>query len=80
MNNVIKDLYHIKDFTVQITKNTRAAIVNLTQDISVNIEEDFINSGDILTMTVNITNEANKEISIILFGNVIISKHLYYLY
>ena len=46
--------------------------MNLTQDISINIEDDFINSGDILTMTVNITNEANKEISIILFANVTI--------
>ena len=46
--------------------------MNLTQDISINIEDDFINSGDILTMMVNITNEANKEISIILLANVMI--------
>ena len=60
-----------------INENTSDSIVILTQDIShvtFNIEDDFINSGDILTVTVNITNEVNDEISIILFTNIMTGK------
>ena len=65
-----------------INKNTGESIVILTQDMSnvtINIEDDFINSCDILTMRVNITNEANEENSIILFTNVTISKYVFML-
>ena len=51
-----------------INKNTGESKVILTQDMSnvtINIEDDFINSGDILTIGLNITNEANEEISMI---------------
>ena len=61
--------YEILQFEFElINNNTGESIVNLTQDISnvtINIEDDFINTGDILTMRVNITNEANEEISMI---------------
>ena len=60
-----------------INNNTGESIVILTQDIynvTFNIEDDFINSGDILTMTVIITNEVNDEISIILFINIMTGK------
>ena len=72
--------YEILQFEFElINNNTGESKLILTQDISnvtINIEDDFINSGDILTMRVNITNEANEEISIILFTNVTISKWL----
>ena len=72
--------YEILQFEFElINNNTGDSIVNLTQDISnvtINIEDDFINTGDILTMRVNITNEANKEISIILFTNIMSSKYV----
>ena len=58
-----------------INNNTGESKVIQTQDISnvtINIEDDFINSGDILTIGLNITNEANEEISII-------SKYVYML-
>ena len=67
-------------FKFELTNNnTEDSIVIRTQDISnvtFNIEDWFINSGDILTMRVNITNEANEEISIILFSDVMISKYV----
>ena len=70
--------YEILQFEFElINKNTGESKVILTQDISnvtINIEDDFINSGDILTTRVNITNEANEEIPIILFSDVMISK------
>ena len=72
--------YEILQFEFElINNNTGESIVNLTQDISnvtINIEDDFINTGDILTMRVNITNEANEEISIILFTNIMSSKYV----
>ena len=71
--------YEILQFEFElINNNTGESKLILTQDISnvtINIEDDFINSGDILTMRLNITNEANEEISIILFTNVMISKY-----
>ena len=76
--------YEILKFEFKlINKNTGESKLILTQDISnvtINIEDDFINSGDILTMRVNITNEANEEISIILFTNIMISKYMYFCY
>ena len=73
--------YETLQFELQlINENTTDSIVILTQDvlnISIDIENDFFNSGDILTMRLNITNEANEEISIILFTNVMISKYNY---
>ena len=75
--------YEILQFEFElINNNTGESKLILTQDISnvtINIEDDFINSGDILTMRVNITNEANEENSIILFTNVTISKYLFML-
>ena len=72
--------YEILQFEFElINNNTGDSIVNLTQDIynvTINIEDDFINTGDILTMRVNITNEANEEISIILFTNIMSSKYV----
>ena len=72
--------YEILQFEFElINNNTGDSIVNQTQDISnvtINIEDDFINTGDILTMRVNITNEANEEISIILFTNITSSKYV----
>ena len=72
--------YEILQFEFElINNNTGESIVNLTQDIynvTINIEDDFINTGDILTMRVNITNEANEEISIILFTNIMSSKYV----
>ena len=75
--------YEILQFEFElINNNTGDSIVNLTHDISnvtINIEDDFINTGDILTMRVNITNEANEEIPIILFTNIMISKYVFML-
>ena len=72
--------YEILQFEFElINNNTGESIVIITQDISnvtINIEDDFINTGDILTMRVNITNEANEEISIILFTNIMSSKYV----
>ena len=72
--------YEILQFEFElINNNTGESIVIITQDISnvtINIEDDFINTGDILTMRVNITNEANEEISIILFTNITSSKYV----
>ena len=72
--------YEILQFEFElINENTSSNTVTLTQDIfnvTINIEDGFINSGDILTMRVNITNEANEEISIILFSDVMISKYV----
>ena len=72
--------YEILQFEFElINENTSNNIVILTQDIfnvTINIEDWFINSGDILTMRVNITNEANEEISIILFSGFMISKYV----
>ena len=65
-----------------INNNTGESKVILTQDISnvtINIEDDFINSGDILTIRLNIPNEANGNISIILFTNFMISKYVFML-
>ena len=75
--------YEILQFEFElINNNTGESIVIITQDISnvtINIEDDFINSGDILTMRVNIANEANEEIPIILFTNIMISKYVFML-
>ena len=75
--------YEILQFEFElINNNTGESIVILTQDISnvtINIEDDFINTGDILTMRVNITNEPNEEIPIILFTNIMISKYVFML-
>ena len=76
--------YEILKFEFKlINKITGDSIVILTQDISnftINIEDDFINFGDILTMRVNITNEANEEISIILFTHIMSKYIMYYYY
>ena len=73
--------YETLQFELQlINENTTDSVVTLTQDvlnISIDIEDDFINSGDILAMRLNITNEANEEISIILFTNIMSSKYNY---
>ena len=72
--------YEILQFEFElINENTSNNTVTLTQDIfnvTINIEDGFINSGEILTMRVNITNEENEEISIILFSDVMISKYV----
>ena len=62
--------YEILKFEFKlINTNTGESIVIITQDISnvtINIEDDFINnSDDILTMRLNIANEANEEICMI---------------
>ena len=76
--------YEILKFEFElINNNTGDSIVIITQDISnvtINIEDDFINTGDILTMRVNITNEANEEISIILFTHIMSKYIMYYYY
>ena len=76
--------YEILNFEFKlINKITGESKVILTQDISnvtINIEDDFINTGDILTMRVNITNEANEEISIILFTHIMSKYIMYYYY
>ena len=76
--------YEILQFEFElINNNTGESIVIITQDISnvtINIEDDFINTGDILTMRVNITNEANEEISIILFTHIMSKYIMYYYY
>ena len=73
--------YETLQFELQlINENTTDSVVTLTQDvlnISIDIEDDFINSGDILAIRLNITNEANEEISIILFTNIMSSKYNY---
>ena len=72
--------YEILQFEFElINENTSNNTVTLTQvifNVTINIEDGFINFGDILTMSVKITNEANEEISIILFSDVMISKYV----
>ena len=61
--------YEILKFEFKlINTNSGESIVIITQDISnvtINIEDGFINSGDIVTIGLNITNEANEEIFMI---------------
>ena len=75
--------YEIPKFEFElINNNTGESIVIITQDISnvtIDIEDGFVNSGDIVTMRLNITNEANEEIPIILFTNIMISKYVFML-